>query len=181
MLVGDLIAVGTAAAGAIGGAAAGQAVVADPGCGLGGCVEADLLVREVEGGGPGVLLQEQVAVGVINEVAVPAGAAGDPGKLPGIVPGESLRAQPGGAGGHVAGGVVGVAGAAGGPAGGASGGQGAGLAGAVAVVGVTGGGVAPAAGGVLDLASAVAQGVEGPAGPVRACRAKVVAHHGRVG
>ncbi len=112
VLVGDLESVGGAGAGAIGDAAARQGVVADTGGRLGGRVEGDLLAGEVEGRGAGVFLQQHVPAGVVDVAAVTAGAAGNRGELPGVVPGEGLGALPGIAGGHVPGGVVAVAGAA---------------------------------------------------------------------
>ena len=113
MLVGDLEAVGRARARAHGHPAAGQGQEPGPGDRARAGVQDQLLraAEQVSGGLARVLLQQQVAVGVV-EVAGGSGAGGVGGQFPVVGPGQGLlpgRQIPGE---RVPVGVVGVAGGA---------------------------------------------------------------------
>ncbi|MGC4855028.1 hypothetical protein ACLQ24_16970 [Micromonospora sp. DT4] len=107
-MVGDGEGVGRACAGADTAAAAWEGVVAVAGDDVGGGVEGELLSGQIEDVLAGFFLQQQVAVGVVGEGVVPAGAAGDSGEFAGVIPGERLVALGGVAADRVAGVVVGV-------------------------------------------------------------------------
>jgi hypothetical protein len=137
VLVGELEAVGGPRAGADDLAAAWQGQEPGAGDGAGGGIQDELLgaAEQVQGGLPGVFLEQQVAVGVVD-IAGGAGGGGVRSQFPVVSPGQGLLAGRQVAGQGVPVGVVDVrGGAAARRAGGTGRGESVGLAAAVGVAG----------------------------------------------